>query len=111
MTTQQFNRRVAAVKTADAINAIEGAPVSDYARMLSLSWAKRRDYWRTNEIRTNVFHRKMHHRYTKMADLYLYDDVPVLRNSLGIKDENTLDRIEAEQSRANMMLLYETRFS
>ncbi len=40
MTTQQFNRRVAAVKTADAINAIEGAPVSDYARMLSLSWAK-----------------------------------------------------------------------
>ena len=31
-----------------------------------------------------------------MADLYLYDDVPVLRNSLGIKDENTLDRIEAE---------------
>ena len=42
-----------------------------------------------------------------MADLYLYDDVPVLRNSLGIKDENTLDRIEAEQSRANMMLLYE----
>ena len=40
MTTQQFNRRVAAVKTADAINAIESAPVSDYARMLSLSWAK-----------------------------------------------------------------------
>ena len=40
MTTQQFNRRVAAVKTADAINAIEGAPVSDYARMLSLSWAR-----------------------------------------------------------------------
>lgn len=26
-----------------------------------------------------------------MADLYLYDDVPVLRNSLGIKDENTLE--------------------
>ena len=51
MTTQQFNRRVAAVKTADAINAIEGAPVSDYARMLSLSW-------RTNEIRTNVFSSK-----------------------------------------------------
>lgn len=45
-----------------------------------------------------------------MADLYLYDDVPVLRNSLGIKDENTLDQIEAEQSRANMMLLYERGF-
>ena len=40
----------------------------------------------------------------------MYDDVPVLRNSLGIKDENTLDRIEAEQSRANMMLLYERGF-
>ena len=53
MTTQQFNRRVAAVKTADAINAIEGAPVSDYARM-----GERRDYWRTNEIRTNVFSSK-----------------------------------------------------
>ena len=34
MTTQQFNRRIAAVKTADAINAIEGAPVSDYARTI-----------------------------------------------------------------------------
>lgn len=34
------NRRIAAVKTADAINAIEGAPVSDYARMLSNSWAR-----------------------------------------------------------------------
>ena len=27
-------------KTADAINAIEGAPVSDYARTLSLCWAR-----------------------------------------------------------------------
>lgn len=33
-------RRVAAVKTADAINAIEGAPVSDYAKKLSASWAR-----------------------------------------------------------------------
>ena len=40
MTNQQINRRVAAVKTADAINAIEGAPVSDYARKLSASWAR-----------------------------------------------------------------------
>lgn len=45
-----------------------------------------------------------------MTDLYLYDDVPVLRNALGIKDEKTLDLIEAEQSRANMMLLYEQGF-
>lgn len=42
-----------------------------------------------------------------MADIYLYTDVPVLKNKLDIKDEKTLDLIEAEQSRANMMLLYE----
>lgn len=46
-----------------------------------------------------------------MADSYLYDDVPVLRNKLEIKDEKTLDLIEAEQSSANMMLLYERGFS
>ena len=42
-----------------------------------------------------------------MSDLYLYDDVPVLRNKLEIKEEKTLDLIEAEQSRANMMILYQ----
>ena len=45
-----------------------------------------------------------------MSDPYLYGDVPVLKNKLGIKNEQTLDRIEAEQSRANMMLLYEQGF-
>ncbi|WP_195277031.1 antitoxin VbhA family protein [Anaerotruncus rubiinfantis] len=40
MTAKQLNRRVAAVKTADAINAIEGAPVSAYARKLSHLWAQ-----------------------------------------------------------------------
>ncbi len=40
MTTKQLNRRIAAVKTADAINAIEGAPVSHYAKILSNSWAR-----------------------------------------------------------------------
>ena len=45
-----------------------------------------------------------------MSDRYLYEDVPVLRNKLGIKDEKTLDLIEAEQSRQNMMLLYEKGF-
>lgn len=40
MTAKQLNRRVAAVKTADAISAIEGVPVSDYARTLSSSWAR-----------------------------------------------------------------------
>lgn len=33
-------KRIAAVKTADAINAIEGVPVSSYARALSKSWAR-----------------------------------------------------------------------
>lgn len=45
-----------------------------------------------------------------MSDSYLYEDVPVLRNKLDIRDERTLDLIEAEQSRANMMLLYERGF-
>lgn len=45
-----------------------------------------------------------------MHDPYLYDDVPVLRNQLEIRNEKTLDLIEAEQSRQNMMLLYEKGF-
>lgn len=40
MAAQQISRRIAAVKTADAISAIEGVPVSDYARTLSRLWAK-----------------------------------------------------------------------
>jgi hypothetical protein len=34
------SRRIAAVKTADAINAIGGVPVSDYAKELSAAWAR-----------------------------------------------------------------------
>lgn len=45
-----------------------------------------------------------------MSDIYLYEDVPVLRNKLDIRDEKVLDLVEAEQSRANMMLLYEKGF-
>jgi hypothetical protein len=37
---QTSNRRFAAVKAADAINAIEGAPVTEYAKTLSVCWAK-----------------------------------------------------------------------
>ena len=40
MTAKQINRRVAAVKTADTINAVEGMPVSRYARVLSSAWAR-----------------------------------------------------------------------
>ena len=46
-----------------------------------------------------------------VSDIYLYEDVPVLKNKLDIRDEKTLDLIEAEQSRANMMILYERGFS
>lgn len=45
-----------------------------------------------------------------MSDSYLYEDMPVLRNKLDIRNEKTLDRIEAEQSRMNMMLMYERGF-
>ena len=45
-----------------------------------------------------------------MVDPYFYEDIPVLRNTLDIRDEKTLDLIEAEQSRANMMLPYEQGF-
>ena len=45
-----------------------------------------------------------------MSDPYLYEDAPVLKNKLGLKNGETLDRVEAEQSRANMMLLYERGF-
>ena len=37
---QTLNRRIAAVKAADVINAIEGVPVSDYAKDLSTRWAR-----------------------------------------------------------------------
>lgn len=46
-----------------------------------------------------------------MADPYLYADTPILKNKLDIRDEKVLDLVEAEQSRANMMLLYERGFS
>lgn len=45
-----------------------------------------------------------------MPDIYLYDDCPVLKNKLGIKDEKALDTVEAERSRARMILLYKKGF-
>ena len=45
-----------------------------------------------------------------MPDPYLYDDAPVLKNRLGIKDNRVLDMIEAEQSRQNMAILYKRGF-
>lgn len=45
-----------------------------------------------------------------MADIYLYDDVPVLKNKLDIRDGDLLDTVEAGMSRSSMMLLYESGF-
>lgn len=39
ITEQEKHRRMRAVRGADAINAIEGAPISDYAKQLSARWA------------------------------------------------------------------------
>ena len=39
MTVMAKKRRIQAVKLADALNAIEGVPVSDYAKTLSQCWA------------------------------------------------------------------------
>ena len=46
-----------------------------------------------------------------MKHPYFYDDCPVLRNLLNIRDEDELDKAEAELSRARMMLLYNDGFS
>lgn len=40
MTQQTRNRRIAALRTADAINKVEGVAVSRYARSLSEQWVK-----------------------------------------------------------------------
>lgn len=40
MSEEDKCRRVAAVKTAEAINAMGGVPVSEYAKELSLKWAQ-----------------------------------------------------------------------
>ena len=40
MSPKQYKKRMNAIKVADALNKIEGAPVSDYARELSDKWAK-----------------------------------------------------------------------
>ena len=40
MTREQLNKRIVAVYTADAINAIEGVSVTNYAKALSASWAR-----------------------------------------------------------------------
>ena len=55
-------------------------------------------FWRTTSASPN--------RCEAVPDPYLYEDAPVLRNKLDIRDEKTLDLVEAEQSRQSMMILY-----
>ncbi len=45
-----------------------------------------------------------------MDKIYCYEGTDVLKNKLDIRDEETLDLIEAEQSRAAMMLMYNKGF-
>ncbi len=40
MSPSQYQKRLTAIKVADALNKMEGAPVSNYARELSDKWAK-----------------------------------------------------------------------
>ncbi|MGN0464252.1 MAG: antitoxin VbhA family protein [Acutalibacteraceae bacterium] len=40
MSPQVYAKRISAIKLADTLNKIEGAPVSEYARELSDKWAK-----------------------------------------------------------------------
>lgn len=40
MTEKEYARRRDAVRLADAVNKIEGAPISEYARLLSDKWAR-----------------------------------------------------------------------
>ena len=54
---QMQNRRIAVVKAADAINAIEGVPVSDYAKTLSACWAKGEITDQQMKAALLVFHR------------------------------------------------------
>lgn len=39
ITEQERQRRIRAIQGSDAINAIEGVPISDYAKQLSTRWA------------------------------------------------------------------------
>ena len=52
-------KRIAAVKTADAINAIEGAPISSYARSLSMRWARGELTGQQMKLALLAYHRRI----------------------------------------------------
>lgn len=59
MTLSAKNRRAEAVKLADALNAIEGVPVSDYAKTLSHCWANGELTGEQMKSALLAFHRKL----------------------------------------------------
>ena len=59
MTATAKARRMQAVKLADALNAIEGVPVSDYAKTLSQCWANGELTSDQMKAALLAFHRKM----------------------------------------------------
>jgi hypothetical protein len=67
VTKEQQSRRLAAVKTADAINAIEGVPVSDYARRLSASWARGELTGEQMKAALSLYHRSIAERMRSRA--------------------------------------------
>lgn len=58
---QERQHRMRAVRGADAINAIEGAPISDYARQLSTRWAN-------GEITHGEMIKALVKRHTRLAE-------------------------------------------
>lgn len=113
MPDAQLSKRVAAVKTADAINAIEGVPPTDYAKALTAKWAPGELSFDAAKAALLEHHRRpVDPSWNRgRRDPYLYEDIPVLRNLLGIREEDALDLAEAELSRLHMAGLYETGFS
>lgn len=59
MDSLERKKRIAAVKTADAINAIEGVPVSEYARKLSECWARGEITGEQMRLALSLSHKKM----------------------------------------------------
>ena len=59
MTEKRTNRRIAAVMTANAINAMGGVPVSDYAKKLSVLWARGELTGEQMKEALLAFHRRM----------------------------------------------------
>lgn len=84
-------RRVAAVKTADAINAIEGIPVSQDVRLLSGRWV-------CGELTSTQVKQELLARQSQIAA------------QAGTKTGKNLQLAEAEQIWLNVMLLYERGF-